>query len=1082
MPSDQRGRGCDRILAEMAAARWHASLPVMAYALLAAVLAAVGAWAWDEAVAAALAVALAFLPSGWWAPTGARRRAAEAVVLLPALAMVLLADPTLRRMAVPPLLVLAALAATSAAMQRTAPRFRPWLVAALALSARAAGALGLLGTGASRVALVTATVGALPFAASLLAGPPTGIVVALLAGTCPLERMPFSLLAALLAAGVGAAAIGRRGDARRLATGWLPGALAIALLASAVAAWGGIAPTRALPNAGLVGGAATGAALLVTPWLPPAAAGAAWLAATLALGATQPPPPDRAALRLDATRPRVALPQGDGHPYMLEAVLRARAPVPNGTSVATLRAAGHALALRAGTEVSVSGEDGHAIAPASPVWWPAGVGFRAEWEAMGRSTLVVPPGVIPEVELAPGVSATASLAIATAGPSRPSPPRDWPLPRWLLFAAVVLALLQLLGRSWHDRTAALPWALLTAGSLAARLPVEPLHLLAERHAVDLALAALVLAWWPAARRWLREGRVFATAAALLVPLAIATPHLTPPVGDETYHLLLLRSLRHDADLDISNNFDLEHYPQERIYVPFAHHLLHSPVLACLLLPGYLVAGRTGATVLLALAGAALVALLHRQVRRLGLSPPLGDGVTLAVLLGYPLATFATELWVELPGALLVALSLAWISDRSAHPVLVALAAVLGTALKTRLGLVLVPLVAVAWWPRRWRWRELRLPLLVGSATAVAGLAAAWALVGDPLDPMGRRTLASLLPHSAHLAVTALGGLAFDPAGGLLFAAPLALVAAAGAATLARSAERASRALVAGVVATLVPLLNLVEWRGGDAPPARYLVPLVPAAVWAGACWLGSARRTRPLVWLLLPPTCLASWVFVTRPHLAINAGDGGFWLADALAHRFVADARHMFPSFLRPSAASWMFPAGVAGLALALMLAAARSPALARGMRRAAISLWLAAAALFVVALTQRYDHVVDLEDPQIERLGGTLEPPPGTFSRFTVPNGWRVADGEGVEASLRLPPGAQVRIEGWPEGAARGSGSLLAAWDGGPPATFSLQNWPERPLWVSAPAEAGKHRLRLLLRAPEGGQVVLSRAIVSAP
>ncbi|MFI5143576.1 MAG: hypothetical protein ACHQHM_06080, partial [Thermoanaerobaculales bacterium] len=776
------------------------------------------------------------------------------------------------------------------------------------------------------------------------------------------------------------------------------------------------------------------------------------------------------------------LPRGDGRPYLLETVLRG-APLPaQGTPVATLRAGDHVVTLRAGGEVGMQGSANQGPIASLPVWWPAGGGARASWEAMGRTSLSVPAGVVPEIELAPALAPTASLAVVTAGPGRPSPPRDWPLSIWLLFGAVGVALLQVLGRSWRSNAAALPWTLLVAGSLAARLPVEPLHLLAERHAVDLALAAFVLAWWPTARRWLQRDRVFAAAAVLLVPLAIATPHLTPPVGDENYHLLLLGSLRQDGDLDLTNNFDLAHNPQQRIYVPFARHLLHSPVLACLLFPGYFVAGRTGAVVLLALAGASLVALLHRRVRRLGVARARAHALTLALLLGYPLVTFATQLWVELPGALLVALALVWISDRPPHPALVSLAAVLGVALKTRLGLVLAPLVAVAWWPQRWRWRELRLPLLVGVATVVAGLATAWALLGDPLDPLGRRTVASLLPHSAHLALTALGGLAFDPAGGLLFAAPLALVALAGAGALWRCSGRESRALLVGALITVVPLLNLVEWRGGDAPPARYLVPLLPAALLAGALLLRQPRRSRPLIWLLVPPSLLVSWVFVTRPHLAISAGDGGFWLADALARRFAADARHLFPSFLRPSAASWMFPIGAMGVVACLLLIAHRSPAMARSVRRATAAVWLAIAAGFLFVLAQRCDHVVEFEDPQIERIGGKLEPPPGTFSRFAVRNGWRVSDGEGVDAPLNLPPGALVQIEGWTEGVGTPAGALVVTWDGGPPTVLRLQSWPAHSLVLPAPAEGGHHRLRLLLRAPSGGEVVLDRAIVTAP
>jgi len=85
-----------------------------------------------------------------------------------------------------------------------------------------------------------------------------------------------------------------------------------------------------------------------------------------------------------------------------------------------------------------------------------------------------------------------------------------------------------------------------------------------------------------------------TVIVLLVPLALATPHLTPSLyGDEPFHLLVMGSLATDHDLDISDDLDLEHKPGDATYAP-GRPLFHSPVLGMLLLPGYLVWPRRGA--------------------------------------------------------------------------------------------------------------------------------------------------------------------------------------------------------------------------------------------------------------------------------------------------------------------------------------------------------------------------------------------------------------------------------------------------------------------------------------------------------
>ena len=446
------------------------------------------------------------------------------------------------------------------------------------------------------------------------------------------------------------------------------------------------------------------------------------------------------------------------------------------------------------------------------------------------------------------------------------------------------------------------------------------------------------------------------------------------------------------------------------------------MLGILLLPGYLVGGRTGALVLLALAGAALVALITRRAMELGCPPTRAALMAMVLIVTHPLATFSTQIWVEIPAALAAIAAAVLLALPRPGRGGVAVLAALTTAVKARLGLIMMPLVLVGWWPARLRFREVRRALLVLVATAGVGIAASWATFGHPL---GYRRLSTLLPESPRRALTVLGGLVFDPAGGLLFAAPLLLLALAGAVTLWRRGGNGERALLVGGVATVVALLHSHEWYGGGSPPGRYLVPLLPVFALAGAMLLQTAPRWRRLGWVLLPPSVLVWWTLVTRPHLSINSGEGGWWLADALARRFAADARHLIPSFLRPSLATALVPLGLVALVVLLVLSMRRHPAFARGFARATTAVWLAGTAMIVLAVTQRTDHLVDLEDPQVERIGGRLEPPPGTFSRFSYPNGWRVASGEGVVVPLNLPPRARIRLTGWLDGPARDGATL---------------------------------------------------------
>jgi hypothetical protein len=629
----------------MNGARVLAALPWAAFALLGLCMAWVGGVPDVEAAWAIASAAAALLPSGFIAPSGWRRRAAETLLLPAALALVMIGDPTMRRMMLPPLLLFVAAGATAAAFPRASERARPFLVASL--PARAGGGLGLVGFEWWHVTLVLAVAVGLAWGTTRVAGGSVGASCGLLAGTLPLETAPLWVPLALLAVAAATLAVPGAGAKPLRLVGWLPGAAAVALVAAALAPCGGIAPGRAFPGAGWAGAAAPLVALAVTPFLPGALAGATWLAATLTLAPVRPPPPDRPAVEVTVASPEVPLPLSAEGVYMLDLTLANAAGIPTGTTVARVLDAGAPLALRAGVDAAewsherpdVRPHVAHTL-PGRPVWRPGDVGLHAVWGVAGRTEALLPAGVRPRLVREATLPPQVVLVASAAGTERPTPPRDWPLPTWILAATAVVALVQVASRTWRTPAAAIPWVLLTAASLLARLPVEPLRLVGERHAVDIALAAVLSAWLPAAAAWLRQRRAFVTAAAILVPIALATPHLTPPLyGDEPFHLIVLESLTKDHDLDLANNYDLEHRPYNRIYMGA---FIQPPVLGMLLLPGYLVGGRNGALALLAIAGAALAALITRRAVELGCSPSRAALLAMVLLVTHPLATFSTR--------------------------------------------------------------------------------------------------------------------------------------------------------------------------------------------------------------------------------------------------------------------------------------------------------------------------------------------------------------------------------------------------------------------------------------------------------
>jgi hypothetical protein len=667
--------------------------------------------------------------------------------------------------------------------------------------------------------------------------------------------------------------------------------------------------------------------------------------------------------------------------------------------------------------------------------------------------------------------------LETEGAATPTPPRDRGLEWWVAAAALVAAVLQLMAGTWRQAFAVVPWTILVGGALAARAWVEPLRLLGERHGPDLALAALLAAWLPAAVAWLRRGRTARAVAALLVPLALATPYLSPPLhGDEPFHLAVMESLLGDRDLDLVNNVDVENHPEEAVFDQ-GGRLLHSPALGALLLPGFALAGRTGALVLLALAGALAVAAVARRARRLGVPPARLRWLVLVLATTYPLATFATQVWPEVAGALAVsAILLVVAGGRGGRWAAVALA-LLATAVKTRLALLTFPPALAAWWLRR-RGRALGVAVL--AAAAAASLAVGWLTMGHPFGIY--RRLHHLLPSDPALAARVLGGLAFDPAGGLALAAPLWLVALAGLVALWRRGGPGERMLLVGCAATVTALLASIEWYGGGSPPARYLVPMLPAVALAGGMLLREPRRWRRLAEVLVLPSLALWWVLVTRPHLSVNPGDGGWWATDALARSYLADTAWLVPSFLVPRTATWAVPAAVAAVVLVLWAVVRWRPSAARRLAAAGTSAWLLATAGLVAAVELRTDRVVEAEAPQVRRHGGEPAPPPGTFSRFLHRRGWKLGDGDAVTFPLNLPANAEVWLEGWLLGTARRGATLSLAWDDAEPRRLRVASDASAArLRAPPPPGPGRHRLRVGVASRPYGAVVLDRVVVEA-
>jgi hypothetical protein len=404
----------------------------------------------------------------------------------------------------------------------------------------------------------------------------------------------------------------------------------------------------------------------------------------------------------------------------------------------------------------------------------------------------------------------------------------------------------------------------------------PLGLLLLALAVGLALAAAL----PPPRRIAPSPRLlFGVAWALLLVIGLSYILRLRVSGDEPHYLLMAQSLWREHDLDLRDNHAREDW-REYTPGPITPHYgapradgrpypAHSPGLALLLAPLYALGGRPLCVIALTLAAAGLSLEMWKAARRLT-SDDEASLLAWSLALLPPVAFYAFEIYTEVPASLALAVSLRLLLSGSGAAGAVG-AALLASALPwlhlkmvpAALALAIVALV------------RLRGPARIAFLAVAAALGAGFLLyyraifgVASPLAIYGG------VPTDADGSpLRSLAGLLLDRSFGLLPYAPFFLIALAGLGRLVRL--RAWEPLLVGA-AVIVPVLPWRMWWGGQCPPARFLVPLVPVLALALAARValsrtGLARWRWPLA-LLGVATTIGTTI---RPGalLLLNRGD-----------------------------------------------------------------------------------------------------------------------------------------------------------------------------------------------------------------
>jgi hypothetical protein len=168
-------------------------------------------------------------------------------------------------------------------------------------------------------------------------------------------------------------------------------------------------------------------------------------------------------------------------------------------------------------------------------------------------------------------------------------------------------------------------------------------------------------------------------ATYLIAYEVMNPGST--TGDEPHYLLVAESIAFDGDVDLRNDyasrertlrfvnvFPLDYNVQAAVYKESGElRPVHGVGLPALLAPAVGLAGLTGARIVMVLIAALLAHQLYFLLADLGLRRRYRIGAWIAVAFCMPVLPFTSQIYPELPGALLVIVVLRIILRRTASP-------------------------------------------------------------------------------------------------------------------------------------------------------------------------------------------------------------------------------------------------------------------------------------------------------------------------------------------------------------------------------------------------------------------------------
>jgi hypothetical protein len=401
-------------------------------------------------------------------------------------------------------------------------------------------------------------------------------------------------------------------------------------------------------------------------------------------------------------------------------------------------------------------------------------------------------------------------------------------------------------------------------------------------------------------------------------------------GDEPHYLLVAQSLAFDGDVDVTNDYGsrertlrvVNQYPLEQfrnvgdLNGSGKLRPLRGVGLPVVLAPAVGIGGRTGAQLVMVFIAALLADQLFRLLRDLRLRRPYRVAAWIAVVACSPLVVFASQIYPEVPAALLIVVALRVTVRFARSPWALALGAAAGAALVwlhvRYIPLALGVFVGLIWAAARahsgeergigslvravsGHWRTVVAPIVLPYAILFAAFAAAfqyWYGTVNPFEPYQRFSATSAGDAGWDFLYEYVVGDILSPVHGWIPYVPVHWLGLAGVGVLVlrfRWPAAAALAVAVGYELILASAAPNVGWGF----PARYLMPVLPLIAIPIAVTL---QHVRPSRWLFAPLLAM-SIVFAAaaaRDHYGLYPID------DSSRIYGVRSVAHLFPIPLPP--------------------------------------------------------------------------------------------------------------------------------------------------------------------------------------